>query len=387
MINLWPLLLPAAAWSGWYFAIRNYPKDDTGTTENQLSKEYVIGLNYLLNEQPDKAVDVFIKLLQIDSDTIETHLALGTLFRRRGEVDRAIRIHQNLIARPSLSKEYRQQALLALAQDYMSAGLFDRAEKIFNDVLSLNHDDLNALHGLLSIYQNEASWQQAISIAEKIQQQSNLKLNNAIANFYCELANAEFKNKSYEQALSYLENAITNDKNYIRPYLLLAEYHLNNNNYEESLDYLKQAIKLDSNMLTEIVNPLIKCYIAQNKANEGLDYLKSLRPIKAQLNPVIHIIAEHIEKNQDIEAATRYLLDNLGNAPSFKGLHKLITYLSVSKQDEKIDFLLELTNKLISNKFTYRCKQCGFASKNMHWCCPGCKQWSTLKPIYGADTI
>lgn len=121
MIDLWPLLLPAAAWSGWWVASRNY-SDKQKKFDNRLSREYVVGLNYLLNEQPDKAVDVFIKLLEVDSDTVETHLALGSLFRRRGEVDRAIRVHQNLIARPQLSLGERKEALMALGQDYMSAG-------------------------------------------------------------------------------------------------------------------------------------------------------------------------------------------------------------------------------------------------------------------------
>ena len=136
MINLWPLLLPAAAFSGWWIARRN-DASKHHQPNRPLSHEYVVGLNYLLNEQPDKAVDVFIKLLEVDSDTVETHLALGSLFRRRGEVDRAIRIHQNLIARPQLSTIQRKEALMALGQDYMSAGVFDRAERIFLEVLEL----------------------------------------------------------------------------------------------------------------------------------------------------------------------------------------------------------------------------------------------------------
>ena len=130
MIDLWPLLLPAAAWSGWWVSNRNHSLKEKQSSHH-FSHEYVVGLNYLLNEQPDKAVDVFIRLLEVDSDTVETHLALGSLFRRRGEVDRATRIHQNLIARPQLSMLQRKEALMALGQDYMSAGVFDRAERLF----------------------------------------------------------------------------------------------------------------------------------------------------------------------------------------------------------------------------------------------------------------
>src|SRR5476649_729159 len=155
MIDLWPLLLPAAAWSGWWVANRNNSDKDPHI-HNRLSREYVVGLNYLLNEQSDKAVDIFIKLLDVDSETVETHLALGSLFRRRGEVDRAIRIHQNLIARPQLSFIQRKEALMALGQDYMSAGVFDRAERIFIEVLELGGArEVSSLHGLLAIYQQE----------------------------------------------------------------------------------------------------------------------------------------------------------------------------------------------------------------------------------------
>src|SRR5687767_2188417 len=157
MINLWPLLLPAAAFSGWWVASRHY-LNKRSTDTNYLTREYVVGLNYLLNEQPDKAVDIFIKLLDVDSETVETHLALGSLFRRRGEVDRAIRIHQNLIARPQLNKNQRIQALSELAQDYLRAGVLDRAERLFLELTSIEENRIISLQHLLHIYQQEKDW-------------------------------------------------------------------------------------------------------------------------------------------------------------------------------------------------------------------------------------
>src|SRR5215204_5124351 len=132
------LLLPLAAASGWLAGQKNTLNQNSKIPRNSLPKDYLIGLNLLLNEQPDQAVDVFIKMLEVDSDTVETHLALGSLFRRRGEVDRAIRIHQNLIARPHLAKERRILALLALGQDYMRAGVLDRAERIFLEIVDVS---------------------------------------------------------------------------------------------------------------------------------------------------------------------------------------------------------------------------------------------------------
>ena len=135
MLIFWPLLLPFAALSGWY-AAKKTTKNNLGSTQN-ISKGYVQGLNYILNEKPDLAIDTFIKMLDVDKDTVETHLALGGLFRRRGEVDRAIRIHQNLIARPQLSHSQRTEALMSLGNDYMCAGVYDRAERIFKEGAAL----------------------------------------------------------------------------------------------------------------------------------------------------------------------------------------------------------------------------------------------------------
>ena len=130
MLYLLWLLLPVAALSGWWVASRRSLARSYGRRATDFSSDYFEGLNYLLNEQPDKAIEVFIRMVEVDSETVDTHFALGNLFRRRGEVDRAIRIHQNLIARPTLSREQRTQALFELGADYMRAGVFDRAESL-----------------------------------------------------------------------------------------------------------------------------------------------------------------------------------------------------------------------------------------------------------------
>ena len=187
MVELLLLLLPVAAASGWYTARRGMASK-TQKQPPQIAPVYFKGLNYLLNEQPDKAIDLFIELLDVDSDTVETHLALGNLFRRRGEVDRAIRIHQNLIARPSLNREQRAQALLELGQDYMRAGLFDRAENLFLELTELKLYNEQAYIYLLEIYQQEKEWQRCLDVAEKISESHYPSRPNAVAHFYCELA-------------------------------------------------------------------------------------------------------------------------------------------------------------------------------------------------------
>jgi lipopolysaccharide biosynthesis regulator YciM len=199
---LW-LLLPLAAASGWLAA--RFEQKRHARQSFDLPSAYFKGLNFLLNEQPDKAIEVFMRVLEVNSDTVETHLALGNLFRRRGEVERAIRIHQNLIARPTLDKEQRSHALLELGQDYLKAGLFDRAENLFLELAEIRAHSEQALKLLLHIYQQEKEWEKAISITRKLARVSGKNLDEMIAHFYCELADHDYARKNYSAAREHLK--------------------------------------------------------------------------------------------------------------------------------------------------------------------------------------
>lgn len=198
------LLLPLAAFSGWYIARRGSERS-SGARVSELSTNYFRGLNYLLNEQQDKAIEVFLKLADINSNTVETHLALGNLFRRRGEVDRAIRVHQNLIARPNLEDSEKTVALLELGEDYMRAGLLDRAEILFTDLVAMNALAPPALKHLISIYQHERDWRKAIEQACRLEEVSGESQGTIIAQFYCELAEQAFAQGDTDAALANLE--------------------------------------------------------------------------------------------------------------------------------------------------------------------------------------
>lgn len=257
MINLWPLLLPAAAWSGWWLANRSNSNKDAHV-HNRLSREYVVGLNYLLNEQSDKAVDVFIKLLEVDSDTVETHLALGSLFRRRGEVDRAIRIHQNLIARPQLSIQQRKEALMALGQDYMSAGVFDRAERIFLEVVELGGSrDTSSLQGLLAIYQQEKAWEKALDIIKKLEISTGASFHNQAAHYYCEMASQALKINAMDRAIYCIKQAMNVDPESVRASLMNATIEMKEGRYKQAIRSLKRVPQQDAEFLTEIIEPLV----------------------------------------------------------------------------------------------------------------------------------
>src|SRR3990172_4271983 len=214
---LW-LLLPLAAASGWYVARLEQKRRVQKSLD--LPSAYFTGLNFLLNEQPDKAIEVFIRVLEVNSDTVETHLALGNLFRRRGEVERAIRIHQNLIARPTLDKEQRSQALLELGQDYFKAGLFDRAENLFLELAEIRAHSEQALRLLLHIYQQEKEWEKAISVVRKLARVSGRNMNSMIAHFYCELAEQDIARSNHPSARDRLGQALAADGECVRASIL-----------------------------------------------------------------------------------------------------------------------------------------------------------------------
>jgi lipopolysaccharide biosynthesis regulator YciM len=387
MINLWPLLLPAAAYSGWWIA-RRHDVSKSNKQGNQLSREYVVGLNYLLNEQPDKAVDVFIKLLEVDSDTVETHLALGSLFRRRGEVDRAIRIHQNLIARPQLSLIQRKEALMALGQDYMSAGVFDRAERIFLEVLELSGaKETSSLQGLLAIYQQEKSWEKALEILKKIELSTGNSMEAQAAHYYCEMSQDAMKACAYDKAHALAKQAFMIDKQSVRSSLILASLEMKDGRFKQAIRSLKQVPEQDHAFLSEIINPLLQCYRELDAVDECVDYLEHLLESHPR-SCVIFVIGDYLRQEKSEDLAIDFVSSALNRYPSIRGLNRLIYWHLESahgKVRDKLQMLYGITSKFLENKPIYRCGHCGFSGKLLHWHCPSCKQWGRTKPIHGLE--
>ena len=323
MINLWPLLLPVSAYSGWWIAKKSTTVN-TDDLNNQLSREYVVGLNYLLNEQPDKAVDLFIKLLDVDSDTVETHLALGSLFRRRGEVDRAIRIHQNLIARPQLSVLQRKEALMALGQDYMSAGVFDRAERIFLEVVELGGvNETSSLRGLLAIYQQEKSWEKALEIIKKLEISTESSLHIQAAHYYCEIAQHALKHKLYDKAYQSIKQALNTDEKSVRASLMLAALEMKNGRYKQAIKALKYVPEQDAEFLNEIIEPLVDCHRHTDTMDECIEYLEQTLLSHPRVS-VIFVIGEYLHREKNLDFAIDFVAQQLSRHPSIRGLNRLI---------------------------------------------------------------
>lgn len=379
------LLLPVAAASGWFVASRR--NNDSTAQLSKVPKDYLVGLNFLLNEQPDRALDVFIKMLEVDNDTVETHLALGSLFRRRGEVDRAIRIHQNLIARPHLNKQQRVHALLALGQDYMRAGVFDRAERIFLEVVESSEEISHSLRYLLDIYQQEKAWQKAIDTARKLEARVGDPMHVNIAHYYCELALLERTLNNLDQAKKYLRKAITTNKNCVRANLIFGDIELARKQYKAAIKILKQVEEQDPDYLTEAINPLITCYENLSQQRELLQYLKHCLEQYPRISLMVALV-EQLQKHGEYTIALEMITAYLKEHPSVRGLQYLIKLQIQTEGQESLDnlrILNDLTTCMLDNKPIYRCEKCGFEAKKLDWLCPRCRTWNMIKPIQGVE--
>ncbi len=375
------LLLPLAAASGWMAARRGMRRQDfQGSQLNDPT--YFRGLNYLLNEQPDKAIDVFVQMLEVDSDTVETHLALGNLFRRRGEVDRAIRIHQNLIARPTLSREHRAQALLELGQDYLRAGLLDRAEHLFEELAEsrLYHDQ--ALRNLLIIYERLKEWDKCLDVAARLNALSGEGRYRERAQYYCELAERSYKSRDYSHASQMAKRAQNNDRGCVRATMLLGRIEMERGDCKAAIRSFQQVGQQDPDYLSEVL-PLIKACYDRQEDREGLrGYLEKL--LRQHKNVAVALmLTDAIQEQEGDSEAASFITSFLQEQPSLYGLERLLSFSlrEAAPTGETLLTLRQLTRRLLEERPAYQCVKCGFSAKTMHWQCPGCHTWGNIKPM------
>lgn len=383
---IWAVIFLGIIGGAWFAGYRSRPKEEKPRKIN-FPRDYLIGLNFLLNEETDKAVDIFIKMLEVDSDTVETHLAVGKLFRKRGEVDRAIRIHQNLIARPQLEKIYREQSLFELGQDYLSAGMLDRAERIFLDLVNAKSHQAHALRTLLDIYQQEKDWEGAVEIASKYAVVTRQNMQPIIAHYYCELGESAFNRKEYEQAIVFLNKAFSADHACVRASLLNAKVNIALQEYKSAVKHLKKIKDQNPDFLSESIELLAMCYEKLNQESDLVIYLKNLIEEYPRV-PVVLILAERIRKWKGDKVAAGFVADYVRRYPSLRGLYLFVNlYISSAegRAKEDLHILQNLMKKILTNRPDYQCTSCGFSGKSLHWHCPGCKQWSTVKPVYNLD--
>lgn len=386
------VLLVTAIAIGYFLGRLSTRKKNEEYGANAFEKNYFKGLNQLLNEQPDAAIDTFIEALEVNSDTLETHLALGNLLRRQGEVDRAIRIHQNLLARPGLAPSQQHQAQFELARDYVRAGLLDRAERLFQELVEQSPELRDTcLEGLVEIYRDEKEWEKAITAAEHLVGRRFSKIEPkwrcAQAHFCCELAELALDRNDYLTARRYLKASLGYDRSLVRASLLWGQLEYQLGNSKDALKILKKIPQQDADFLSEALQLFVKCY-EQLGDHQGLQKLLLQLQEEHPSNSIILELTERIRQTQGDMAAATYIGIQLKARPSVKGVSKLLDfYLNHSKEkaQENLRLLKELIDQILISKPTYRCGQCGFTGNQLHWLCPSCKSWSTVKAIRGVE--
>lgn len=381
-----PILLALAI--GWWMGRRDWRKKQQERFRDRLKEEYFSGLNHLVDNQTDEAIESFIKALQYNTETVPIRLALGTLFRRRGEIQRAIQLHQEVLSHSSLTHQEYLQTQIALSQDYLAAGLLDRAEEILLDVVERKDSATleRALQLLIDLYQQEKEWQKALDVARMLPQQKG-KLASQLAHFCCELAVLAMQQQDWKEARRLLSEASSYDMVCVRASLLWADVEMAEGRWKAAIKRLRRVPNQDPAFISEAVSRLADCYHRLNAQSDLRRELETTMQVAPSTTGML-LIADEIAQQQGDYPAGAYITDQLKRRPSVKGFNRLIDlhlkYAS-SGARESLNVLRGLTGQLEQSKPLYQCNYCGFSGKTLHWQCPSCKQWGQVKPIQGLE--
>ncbi|MEL7285472.1 MAG: hypothetical protein AAGJ68_13195 [Pseudomonadota bacterium] len=357
--------------------------DDDGPSlgAGPLNSEYLKGLNFLLNEQNDQALEHFIRLVQVDDQTIETHFALGSLFRRRGEVERAIRVHQNIIARPDLAGSQRDQALFALARDYLHAGLLDRAENLFAKLAEGSDYQVESLIRLCKIYEQEHEWGNAIIAARRLESLKAPHIEARLSNYYCELARQDLDKGDIKSARDNVRLSQAKRNRLTRGAILRGEIALRESDTALAKKLFGQVLKEDGAYLIELLPKLRALFESDDR---GLDAL--LAEIAGSRATAREEIARAALQWPDVRSpfiddCVIALITNDPVLAGFIDVQAILDEGSDARRADALERVRQALGALAANAPRYRCTQCGFSSKQLLWQCPGCRTWESLRPI------
>jgi lipopolysaccharide biosynthesis regulator YciM len=351
------------------------------TESNTLPRSYFQGLNFLLNEQQDQAIEAFIEVVKVDPQTIELHFALGSLFRRRGEVDRAIRMHLNLVERGDLDEVKKQQALFELGQDYLKAGILDRAESAFHQLHGSPYEK-EALEFLLEIYQKEKDWLKAIDIAQQLSTLTGESRGNLAAFFFCELATSELAKKQTEAAVVHFEQALIANPKGVRANIMLGDMELSAGRALEALAIWKQVEQQDAQYLPLVAERLLQGHMQLGSEAEGISLLQGYFEKYPSLD-LMNVLFAALVRRDGAEAAYQMVRNELKRNPTLLGLDKLLEAQLMEVSNERradLELVKNLIYKRTRTLAMYRCQHCGFKARQFYWHCPACHQWETYSP-------
>ena len=386
------LFLLAALAVGWWLGRRSRSNNPLQVSRDKRKpgNDYFIGLNYLLNDEPDDAIDIFIDALEINSNTLQTHMALGTLLRRRGKVDRSIAVYQDLLGQTGFSHDEMNEIKLNLVQSYISGGLLDRAEQLLTELRNqkgaIRH---NALVHSINVYQQEKDREEGIdALQELVKVCAPVKrghYQNLASHFYCELAEAELEQGHTAKAREFLRKAVSLDKANSRVSMLLGQMEYQSGNYKEALKNYQRVQKQDESFLADVFAPMVECYLKADKEKNLQKFIDTCMQESRETTLLIKVAA-YLEKEKGQEQARQFLVSKLREIPTLGLLAKAIGLSdNVGQQANEVSLYLQVLNDYVESRPQYQCTDCGFELKNLLWHCPSCLHWGSVKHISGEN--
>ena len=341
----------------------------------QAPKAYFKGLNFLLNEQQDQAIDAFIEAVQNDPDTSELHFALGNLFRRRGEYERAVRVHEHLLSRGDLSLADRQRAQHALALDYLKAGLLDRAEAA---LLKLEGTpfEAQARLALLANYERSRDWPQAAQMAQKLEHAAQGSFSGRLAHYLCEQAAAQITAHDIPKARALLQEAVQTAPSTARPRLDLAKLMASQGETAKAYATLVNALESSPAAIPLLVGPMTEYAMATGQSTEALTLLKAQYQASPSLDVLDSIVVLESAVQGSTASARDWYVRHLAHEPSLVAAAKWIAGEKLEHEQfhPQVQRALDHAVKPLTR---YRCAACGFEAKQHFWQCPGCQTWDS----------
>ncbi len=380
----WLLVLPLFFTLGWIAArvdIKQLLSEST-----TLPAAYFKGLNFLISDQHDKAVEAFSEAMQANTDSLELHFALGSLFRRTGETDRAINMHLNLLDKKELTPNQRSAVKAELAQDYLKAGLYDRAEELFKGLDDTRYRQ-PALHALLEIYVREREWTQAIETATELERLSGVPFRKEIAQYYCELAMNDIIAQRPDGARNILHMALDANKNCVRANVLLGDLEVSEGAHQAAISHWKRIEFQKPQYLGLIAGKMLKSYSASEQLKEGLAQLNTYLDTY-KLPSLMSVLYEATLAEEGPDKAAKLARNELIRKPNLTTLDQLLQARAMADETKKpvknlgnnqdIQLMQQTVRNAIGDRAAYHCDQCGFRAKQYHWQCPACNAWESL---------
>lgn len=375
----WLLALPLFFVFGWLAARMDLKQ--LLTESSAMPAAYFKGLNFLIKEQHDKAIEAFIEAVQINSESLELHFALGSLFRLRGEIDRAIHLHHNLLERPQLSDVQRYAIMAELAQDYLKAGLFDRAEELFRKLCASPSYHQPALRSLLDIYIRERDWARAIDTATELQSLSGVPFRKEIAQFHCELAVEAAATANITQAKQHLADALVVNPECVRATVMLGDMEATAGDQQQAVTIWQHIEQQQPQFLGLVAARVLDNHVARGQTGTGLALLKNWME-RYSLPSILNIIYEATLKHEGAQAAAELARAELVRKPSLNSLDRLLQAREMEKSEtgEDVALMKHTVHHFLGNTRSYCCSQCGFRARQYYWQCPGCNHWESFPP-------